>query len=97
MTPEDFHLDFPVNLDDSPDDDLAVVEDFCRHALAFPFALAHGLSVPEAREALGLLAEYARAAREARALRLAGRIERAMVIERANEDRYADLPASLRW
>jgi len=53
--------------------------------------------VPEAREALGLLASYAKSVREARALRIAGRVARAMVLERANADRYAELPACLRW
>lgn len=89
--------DFPANLDDADDGELAQVEHYARHELAFPFALAHGLTVPEAREALGLLASYAKSVREARALRIAGRIARAMVLERANEDRYAELPACLRW
>jgi hypothetical protein len=93
MSPEDF----PVNLDDATDLDLAQVESYCRHELAFPFALAHGLTVSEAREALGNLAEYARAGREARAARLAGQIPRAMVLERTNDDRYKELPACLQW
>lgn len=89
--------DFPVNIDDASDLDVAGVETFCRNALAVPFAFAHGLSVPEAREALALLADYASAVREARACRLVGKVARAMVLERANEDRYNELPEVLRW
>lgn len=90
-------ISFPVNLDDASDEEVLAVERHCRHALATPFAIEHGLDIGEAKLALATLAEYARAAREARTCRLAGKVQRAMVIERVNEDRYQALPEVLRW
>lgn len=89
--------DFPVNLDDAGADEVASVESFARTALAVPFAVAHGLSVPEARDALRTIADYCRSLRESRAARSVGRVAVAMVHERVNQDRFEQLPECLRW
>lgn len=96
MTYNDLAEGLP-NLDNCDDLDLAGWELFFRDALVGPTAEALGVDRATAAEVLARCSYYARCAREARAERLAGRIDLATFSERAMESAYRLLPEDLRW
>ncbi len=96
MTYDDFTDGVP-NLDDISDGDLEAARRFLETAGVTPLATKFRLPYGEARNVVDALFLYVTEAQKARAARLAGQIDLATVLERANEARYKRLPERLRW